>query len=239
LDYGTILKHIVARSIRMATRQQRPRGTTTREAVVNAALDVVDRVGVGALTIRAVARRAGAPPMSLYTHFSNKEELLDLMYSEVSRRLYADTGHDTWQEELLALAHQVRRGLLEHPRWTPLLSRPAPPLAVATRERLLRMLTDSGMSPEMALRTMSAAILSAVGLALVELTFREPDGESSFGKRFDRLRTWFENDVPQPETAVTRAALSSMARLDLSETFSFAMQSLVDGATTRLTPRKR
>jgi AcrR family transcriptional regulator len=223
----------------MAMRQQRPRGTTTREAVVNAALDVVDRVGVAALTIRAVARRAGAPPMSLYTHFANKEELLDLMYGEVSRRLYADTGHDTWQEELLALVHQVRRGLLEHPRWTPLLSRPAPPLAVASRERLLRMLTDDGMSPELALRTMSSAVLSAVGLALVELTFREPEGESTFGKRFDRLKTWLENDVPQPESAATRAAFSSMARLDLTETFGFAMQSLVDGANARLASRKR
>jgi hypothetical protein len=129
--------------------------------------------------------------------------------------------------------------LLEHPRWTPLLSRPVAPLAVATRERLLRMLTDAGMSPELALRTVSAAILSAVGLALVELTFREPDGESSFGKRFDPLRTWFESDVPQRESVVKRAASSSVARLDLSDTFGFAMQSLVDGANTRSTPRKR
>ena len=112
-------------------------------------------------------------------------------------------------------------------------------MAVATRERLLRMLTDAGMSPELALRTMSAAVLSAVGVALVELTFREPDGESSFGKRSDRLRTWFETAVPQPETAVTRAAFSTAARLDLSETFGFAMQSLVEGASSRLAPRKR
>ena len=177
--------------------------------------------------------------MSLYTHFSNKEELLDLMYSEVSRRLYADTGHDTWQEELLALVHQVRRELLEHPRWTSLLARPAPPLAVASGERLLRMLTDAGMSPELSLRTMSAAVVSAVGLTLVELNFREPEGESAFGKRFERLKSWREDDVPQPESAATRAGFSSLARLDLTETFGFAMQSLVDGANARLASRKR
>ena len=207
--------------------------------MVNAALDVVDRVGVAALTIRAVARRVGAPPMSLYTHFANKEELLDLMFAEVSRRLYADTGRDTWQEELAALSHQLRRGLLEHPRWTPLLSRPTPTLDITTRQRLLRMMIEAGMAPEIALRTLSSGMLVAVGLALVELTFREPNGESSFGKRFDRLRTWLENEAPPGDNDAARAGMVGMRRLDLSENFEFAMQTLVDGANAGLESKKR
>ena len=206
---------------------------------MSAALDVVDRVGVAALTIRAVARRAGAPPMSLYTHFANKEELLDLMFGEVGRRLYADTGRDNWQAELAALGHQVRRGLLEHPRWTPLLARPAPTLDVSGRARLLRMMNDAGMTPENAMRTLSSTVLVAVGLALVEITFREPNGESSFGKRFDRLRTWLENDAPPGESDVARAAMIAMRRLDLGDTFDFAMQTLVDGANLTLEAKKR
>jgi AcrR family transcriptional regulator len=213
----------------MVMRQQRPRGTTTKEAVVSAALDVVDRVGVRALTIRAVARRVGSPPMSLYTHFSNKEELIDLMYGEVARRLYADAGQDTWQKELLALGHQVRSVLLQHPRWTPLLSRPAPPTAVGARERLLRMMTDAGKTPETALRALSSTVLVAVGLALVELTFRDPEGDSSFGKRFDRLKTWFENDVPALNSPVAKAAFSKMPRLDFSDTFDFTIRALIGG----------
>ena len=67
-------------------RRQRPRGTTRPEAVVDAALKVVDEVGVDGLTIRAVAGLVGAPPMSLYTHFDNKEGLLDFMNAEISRR---------------------------------------------------------------------------------------------------------------------------------------------------------
>jgi AcrR family transcriptional regulator len=223
----------------MVTRQQRPRGTTTREAVVNAALDVVDRVGMGALTIRAVARGVGAPPMSLYTHFANKEELLDLMYTEVASRLYADTGHGTWQEELLALGHQMRSLLLQHPRWTPLLSRPAPLATIAIRERVLRMMTDAGQTPEAALRALSSTVLVAVGLSLVELTFRDPSGESSFGKRFERLKSWFENDVSQGEDHLAKAAFAKMPRLDLSDTFDFSIRALLGGmGVTNATPSK-
>lgn len=213
----------------MAMRQQRPRGTTTKEAVVNAALDVVDRVGIDALTIRAVARRVGAPPMSLYTHFANKEELIDLMYAEVASRLYADTGHDTWEDELLALGHQVRSVLLRHPRWTPLLSRPASAATVAVRERVLRMMTDAGKSPDVALRVLSSIVLVAVGLTLVELTFRDPNGESSFGSRFDRLKSSFENDAPSGGSQLAKVAFSKMPRLDLSDTFDFAIKALLEG----------
>ncbi|HVY29490.1 MAG TPA: TetR family transcriptional regulator [Polyangiaceae bacterium] len=213
-------------------RQQRPRGSTTRETVINAALQVVDRVGVDALTIRAVASAAGAPPMSLYTHFANKEELLDLMYAEMSRRMYADTGHDTWQAELLGLAQQVRQTLLAHPRWATLLSRPAPPLSVAARERVLSMMTTQGMPAADALRCFSTAMVVAIGLSLVELTFREPDGASSFARRFERLRTWFEQDSTSLEPT-SREAFSAARHFDLGETFDLAMRTLVAGSELR------
>ena len=209
-------------------RQQRPRGTTTREAVVNAALQVVDRVGVDALTIRAVATAAAAPPMSLYTHFANKEELLDLMYAEMSRRMYADTGHDTWQAELHGLAQQVRATLLAHPRWANLLSRPTPGTSAVVRERLLAMMTASGMQPAGALRCFSTAMVVAIGLSLVELTFREPDGASSFARRFERLRTWFEQEGTAGEP-LSREAFAASHRFDLGETFELAIRTLIAG----------
>jgi AcrR family transcriptional regulator len=208
-------------------RQQRPRGTTTREAVVNAALEVVDRLGVEALTIRAVATAVGAPPMSLYTHFANKEELLDLMFGEMAQRLYADPGLDTWQAQLFALANQVRRTLLEHPRWAVLLSRPAQPMSVALRERVLKMMTRAGMTPGDALRAFSSIILVAIGLAFVELTFQDPEGASSFSRRFDRAREWFEHaDQSEP---TTRQAFASARHFNLGETFELTLQRLIAG----------
>jgi len=214
-------------------RQQRPRGTTTRESVVNAALEVVDDVGFDALTIRAVATAVSAPPMSLYTHFANKEELLDLMYLEVSRRLYPDSGHATWQAELLALVRHLRATLLAHPRWTPILSRRTPPRPMPVRERLLTLMVEGGMSPAAALSGLSSALVGAIGFVLVELTFREADGESSFGRRFDRTKIWLDEHHAAEVEPTTREAFARVSAFDHGKIFEFALQTLVAGLSQR------
>lgn len=210
-------------------RQQRPRGATTREAIVSAAVDVVDSVGVDALTIRAVAKAVGAPPMSLYTHFGNKEELLDLMYAEVSRRLYPDSGQPTWQGELLALGRHVRSTLLQHPRWTPLLSRYSVPVVVTVRERVLGLMIADGIPPAAALQSLAAVFLAVLGLCLTELQFRGPDGASSLGRRFDQLREEFEQADETSQLPATRLAFKELRRLNLESTFDLALTRLIDG----------
>jgi AcrR family transcriptional regulator len=210
-------------------RRQRPRGTITQEAVVSAALAIVDRDRVEGLTIRAVAREVGAPPMSLYSHFVNKEQLLDLMYSEILRRLYPDQGHSTWQAELLALCQHIRAVLLDHPHWTELLSRATTPLDVPVRERILAMMVAEGMSPDLAYTALSGAALGSTGFVLAELTMRGQNGVSSIERRFEQLREWSQTTeaVPMTTAAVTES------KFDLDAIFSFMLRSLVEGIATR------
>jgi AcrR family transcriptional regulator len=210
-------------------RRQRPRGTTTREAVVSAALAVIDTVGLDRLTIRSVARLAGAPPMSLYTHFSNKEELLDLVYTELTRRLYGEPIATTsWQDALFELSRHARSVLIEHPRWISILSRPSAQTAVPRRELILKQMVDDGLSPEGAFAALASVMMTTVGLVLVDVTLREPDGQAAMSKRFDRLRAWAEahgND----DSPVTRAAVSSLRRLNLEENFLLTLRSMIAG----------
>jgi AcrR family transcriptional regulator len=214
-------------------RRQRPRGSTTSEAVVNAALAVIDTVGVERVTIRSVAKLAGAPPMSLYTHFTNKNELLELVYRELSRRLYPDdVPETTWQADLLVLCQRVRTLLIEHPRWIPLLARPVSPTAIRLRERLLRQMVDDGMSPDAAMATLTSAMMTTIGLVLVDVTLREPDGQAAMARRYERLRAWAEA-TPDAEQSVTRAALSKRTRLNLEENFTLAVRSLIAGLDAR------
>jgi AcrR family transcriptional regulator len=206
-------------------RKQRPRGTTTREAVLDAALAIVDRSGIDGLTIRSVAREVDAPPMSLYSHFANKEVLQDLMYGEIVRRLYPDQGHATWQEELLALCRHIRSVLLQHPNWTPLLARPVAPVGVPVRERILSLMVADGMASDVAFMAMSGAALSATGLVLTELALRNPQRTSDIEKRYERIREWASTaeDVP-----ATRAGMTS-PRFDLERVFLLTLRALIRG----------
>jgi AcrR family transcriptional regulator len=218
-----------------AMRKQRARGTFTREQVVSAALAVADRVGVERLTIRRVANMIDAPPMSLYSHFSNKHQLLDLMYAEISRQMYQDSGNERWQDELLSLAARIRSLLHEHPHWAALLSRPAEPIAVPLRERILRQMTADGMSVQESFEALSSVVLLTIGLVLVELELRTPDGQSMLEARFDKLKTSMEHSGDE----VTRQALARIERFDLTAMHDFALRVLVEGLNARCGSRRR
>ncbi len=210
-------------------RKQRPRGTTTREAIVNAALAIVDEHGIDGLTIRGVAEAVAAPPMSLYTYFANKNALLDLMFVELARRMYADDGNASWQAELGALCHRVRDLLTEHPRWAELLSRPAPPLDAPVRERILNLMVADGLSPAFAYRVFATPLLFAPGFALLEIAMRRPDGSTLLESRFDKLKQWIQTTPDHPvETA--RAAMTKFARLGMDESFEFLVAAFLKGA---------
>jgi AcrR family transcriptional regulator len=217
------------------TRKQRPRGSITREAVVSAALAVVDRDGVDKLTIRSIAKLVGAPPMSLYTHFANKNELLDLMFAGVASRLYEDQGHATWQKELEVLCHRLRKILRDHPNWTPLLARHAPPLAIKLRERVLQMMIADGIPDAEAFRGFSGVALLATGLTMVELTFISADGRSTLQHRFDRLKEWTAT-ASADEHPVTRATIAKVKDV-FDESFVFTVQSVISGLELRRTAR--
>lgn len=206
-----------------------------RYSVVNAALLVVDDVGLEGLTIRGVARVAGASPMSLYSHFAKKEDLLDLMYAEISQRLYPGPEHTSWKEALTAFCHKIREVVLAHPRWVPLMSRPAPVLSLPGRERLLGLMTTTGIPAARALSILSSAGLLALGLAIAELSFRDRDGVSGFAKRFENLQAQATNPAFSDENPITRAALSHSRGLDLGANFSSTVETFIVGLTFQLT----
>lgn len=172
--------------------------------------------------------------MSLYSHFANKEELLDLMYAEVALRLYADSEHDTWQAALEALCHQIRGVLLDHPRWLPLLSRPAFATVVPLRERIVRLMSVA-FTPEDALSSVTNAALMALGLTTVELTFREPGGASALARRFERLREMTSDAGATEAYPVTQTAFSRMRQLDMSQNFADCVSMFVRGLQARPT----
>lgn len=88
----------------------------TRTAVVDAALDVVDRHGLESLTVRKVATELGASPMAIYWHVQNKAELVDAMGDRICESIEI-TVDDTapWWEQLRTLLDDFLRALRTHP----------------------------------------------------------------------------------------------------------------------------
>jgi len=58
-------------------RTRADRAGLSREQVLDAALDLVDRDGVGALSMRRLGAELGVEAMTLYHYLPNKDALLD------------------------------------------------------------------------------------------------------------------------------------------------------------------
>jgi AcrR family transcriptional regulator len=98
--------------------------TISREAATSAALAIVDELGLGALSLEAVARRLAVRAPSLYNHFADRSDLL----GDVARRVVAESPDgwppkhpDDWRASLEERAVVVRRNVLAHPNAAPLL----------------------------------------------------------------------------------------------------------------------
>ena len=103
----------------------RPRGRpaqgsgVTREAILTAALDLLDEGGGQGLSMRALAARLGVTPMSLYHHVSDRAGLLRALSDQV----YADVlaGAVEGDEPRQAIQHILLRyhaAVHRHPQLT-------------------------------------------------------------------------------------------------------------------------
>lgn len=149
----------------------------TREAVLATALEIIDREGIDALSMRRLARALGRDPMVLYRHAPNKAALLDGVAETVLAQLEVDRGDPDWVEQLRAVAHRYRRLALAHPNVVPLLvTRPLatplglrPPGTLRALEDILALLTRAGFSGPDALHIYRALIGLLHGHVLNEL----------------------------------------------------------------------
>ena len=93
-----------------------PKQSFTVDQVVDAAIELADSEGLGAVTMRRVAQKLGVAPMSVYTYVPGKAELLDLMvdrvYARMSRRPIRSRS---WRSRVKAIADDNMALFREHP----------------------------------------------------------------------------------------------------------------------------
>ncbi|GAB0102009.1 TetR/AcrR family transcriptional regulator C-terminal domain-containing protein [Nocardia sp. JMUB6875] len=98
-------------------RQRREQPALSREQIVAEALALLDTEGYDALSMRKLGTRLNAGATSLYTHVTNKDEILELVidaaFGEV--RVPDTIDAENWYDDLLALGRDVRDTILRHP----------------------------------------------------------------------------------------------------------------------------
>jgi TetR/AcrR family tetracycline transcriptional repressor len=129
-------------------RKPGPQRALSEDAILDAALALLDVGGADAASIRRIAAAVGVAPNAVYTYFPDKaavvRALVERLLGDVDQAV-ADPGRP-WPERIEALALDLRRRLVAHPGAVPLLlSGPMDgPAALALGELLLNALAEPG-----------------------------------------------------------------------------------------------
>ncbi|UFU05591.1 TetR/AcrR family transcriptional regulator [Ruania halotolerans] len=100
-----------------ASRRRGPAPSRSVSDLVRAGIELADQHGAESLTVRALARRVGIAPMSVYTHVPDKEGLLALMVDAVLAELPArEWGNVGWRSRVRIVA-DTHRAMVSAHRW--------------------------------------------------------------------------------------------------------------------------
>lgn len=143
-----------------------------RDRIVDAALALLNEVGMDKLTTRKLAERLGVQQPALYWHFANKSALLDAINSAMLARYHSHripAPGESWVDFTLATARSMRRTLLSVRDGARLAAGTRPSSAdFADAERQLQLYADAGFSAEEALQNSISIARYVVGYVLEE-----------------------------------------------------------------------
>ncbi|WP_460105113.1 TetR/AcrR family transcriptional regulator [Streptomyces sp. YKOK-J1] len=148
----------------------RPRSLAPHQ-LASAALAVIDRDGLTALSMRAVAQELGMSTMGLYRYVQDREDLERLVVERVLSEV--DTGLPdagaSWRDQVVLMARRLRDTVGAHPEVVPLtvVHRHHSPAVLRWSETVLTILTGAGIDGErrvVALRTLLGYLIGAIQL---------------------------------------------------------------------------
>ncbi len=147
------------------------RRSLDRASIVAAAVELVDREGLAALNMRALAQEMGVGTMSLYHHVPNKDALLEGVVEALLSEIEipeADAG--SWQERAMRMARSLRTVALRHPECVPLLVTHPFATAPALRpcEAGFEVLAEAGLDTEHALIAFRTVVAFVLGFVMME-----------------------------------------------------------------------
>jgi AcrR family transcriptional regulator len=199
----------------------RKRGGVTTEDVVAAAIVIVDREGVDALTIRRVAEACRLSPMGLYRHVRDKDDLLDRVVDGVVGPGLSDLqASGSWDQQVADLFRYLRSLLLDHPGVAVLcVLRPTPVIGVARfYARMLAALAEGGFTGNDAVHAFDTLTMFVFGSVLWEIP-RTPDTR-------ERLVALAIGD--EEATQIIERA-NELSRRDPTEYFEAGLNTILDG----------
>jgi TetR/AcrR family tetracycline transcriptional repressor len=196
-----------------------------RETVLDAALRLIDEVGLDGLSLRRLAKELGVQAPALYWHFASKKDLLDHLAAATNERAgRGSSGRpepgQSWDDWLAEGMRVRRRAMLAHRDGARLAAGNRPtPGSWPHIERTLSVLVEAGFDPQDAIRAIIVLGHYVSGFALDEQG--DPEREDDAPPALD------PGEFPI-------LAASGTAALDRDTLFEYGLQRMLDGMRAQI-----
>jgi AcrR family transcriptional regulator len=226
----------------MATRTERrsgPRDPLTYERVMRAAVDLADRSGIEALTMRNLAHELGVEAMSLYYHVANKEAVLDgaveVILSEIEdavSKIDPPVVPEDWKAVMRARILMARQVLLRH-RWASGVIETRTTISPTTMryfESLLGLFRFGGFSFDVAHHALHALGSRALGFTQELFEPENADeGDEEMTAALEEMASQFPHLVGMLAEIAHDDPDSTLGWCDDQTEFEFGLDLILDG----------
>ena len=207
------------------------------DRIVDAAIDLADRDGLEALSMRRLAADLDTGTTTLYRYVTGRDELLELMVDAVNRGggEEGDLARPTagWRDGLRRVAHGARSRLLAHP-WlaSQLLTRPTiGPNTLRGAEFVISITTDLTGDATTAAAITSTLLAYVQGSAVAELAEREAQRRTGLDEHAWRLTIapWLRSIAEDARFPAFAQVVIAADELSFEDRFVFGLERVLDG----------
>jgi AcrR family transcriptional regulator len=208
-----------------------PREPLDTTRIVDAAIDLADRQGLDAVSMRRLGELLGVTPMALYKHIAGREQLIDAMVDRVVAGIAMPEASDEWREAVRTRVMAARAALRSHP-WSQQAIETrtlASPTVLAYMDSLMAMMLAGGLSADLVHYAMHALSVRMWGITRDVLpTPRMPDDPAQRAAALAGFATEYPAIIRMATTASHAGA-----DCDDDAEFAFALELLLDGVERR------
>jgi AcrR family transcriptional regulator len=215
--------------LELVAESREKRAPLSRERVLRGAVAVADAGGIGALTMRSLARELGVKPMSLYYYVAGKDEILDCIVDLVFGEIDLPSPGGDWQAQMRRRAVSARRALRRHPWAIGLMeSRANPgPATLRHHDATLATLREAGFSVAMTAHAYALLDSYIYGFALQEAAL--PFHPETVAEATEAIMQQFAGEYPYLAEMATKHILRP--GYDFGDEFEVGLTVILDALT--------
>jgi AcrR family transcriptional regulator len=195
--------------------------------VLRAAIELADKEGLDALSMRKLGQELGVEAMSLYNHVANKGEILDGIVDLVAREAEEPHPGIGWKATIRELLVSLHDLFLRH-RWACGIWMSRGTIGderMRLAETVLRTLREGGLSADLAYRAFHILQSHVIGYTSYQLSF--PYSRDELADRAERfLRDFPVDDFPY---LMEHVGQHLDARRQTESDFEYGLDLILDG----------